>query len=511
MKKILTLFMFICLLTGALCITSVSASAEEPTTEKVVIRVAGMNKKGDLILPESFTSFEDGWNKAAKLAEDHDWMDKNGIIRIVVDLYSDWKADTSGSFGSSWGDGFANSTIEVPSNTKMMINMNGYTIDRGKTSNESDGEVIYMGTRADLIINGGQFGDTIVGLDEDPGFIKMGKITGGYSCSGAGGIHVSSHGMLVLNNVHVDGNAVEDDDGAAIAAYNNSTVIMNGGSISDNLLETSAWLVYGECYGTLYLSDSTAILTDVEMANNGYKGKLALGKGVIFADDSTVQLENCRITNNSRLVSGKNYNLPCATIATWGSSSVFEAKNCTFENNGEPTADYSKGDVTTVYTLFYQYGGVIKLDTCTIKNNQYKQMFYTKSGHVEATNCQFTDNRGIFFDGRSDEGTVFTNCTIKNNTYAGTDSLPFSFSHGSKKITFKDCDFGNHVVESNEYKEIINTEEVNGAIGSIFGEGSFPMLISLLALAIAVVSLVMNISAKKKREKSSIEADNEED
>ena len=138
-------------------------------------------------------------------------------------------------------------------------------------------------------------------------------------------------------------------------------------------------------------------------------------------------------------------------------------------------------------------------------------MFYTKSGHVEATNCQFTDNRGIFFDGRSDEGTVFTNCTIKNNTYAGTDSLPFSFSHGSKKITFKDCDFGNHVVESNEYKEIINTEEVNGAIGSIFGEGSFPMLISLLALAIAVVSLVMNISAKKKREKSSIEADNEED
>ena len=510
MKKIWTIFMLICLLTGVLCITAVSASAEEPTTGQVVIRVAGMNKKGDLILPESFTSFEDGWNKAAKLAEDHDWMDKNGIIRIVVDLYSDWVAD-DGEFGSSWGDGFANSTIEVPSNTKMMINMNGHTIDRGKESNESDGEVIYMGTRADLIINGGQYGDTIVGLDEDPGFIKMGKITGGYSCSGAGGIHVSSHGMLVLNNVHVDGNAVEDDDGAAIAAYNNSTVIMNGGSISDNLLETSAWLVYGECYGTLYLSDSTAILTDVEMANNGYKGKLALGKGIIFADDSTVQLENCRITHNSRLVSGKNYNLPCATIATWGSSSVFEAKNCTFENNGEPTADYSKGDVTTLYTLFYQYGGAIKLDNCIIQNNQYKQIFYTNTGNIKATNCQFLSNRGKFLEGSFDTGTNFTNCTIKDCSYGGKDSLIFSFSPSTEKVTFKDCDFGDHVVESNDYKEIINTEEVNGAIGSIFGEGSFPMLISLLALAIAVVSLVMNISAKKKREKSPIEADNEEE
>ena len=185
MKKIFIVVMALCLMVGAFCITS---SAE---TEKVVIRVAGMTENGSIILPETYTSFKDGWNRAAELAQKHEWMDENGIVRIVVDLYDDWNAPGNGKFGS--GTGFENDTIRVPGGTKMMINMNGHSINRGKTSYEYNGEVIFMGKKSELVINGGQYGDEIVKLGEDPGTTKMGTIKGGYSCSGAGGIHMDGN------------------------------------------------------------------------------------------------------------------------------------------------------------------------------------------------------------------------------------------------------------------------------------------------------------------------------
>jgi hypothetical protein len=47
-------------------------------------------------------------------------------------------------FASNWGDGFAWSTIYVPENANISLNLNGHTINRGLEDSEDDGEVIYI-------------------------------------------------------------------------------------------------------------------------------------------------------------------------------------------------------------------------------------------------------------------------------------------------------------------------------------------------------------------------------
>ena len=233
MRKILATIMTICLLASALC---VGASAATVSTNDV-IRVYGLQKDGKTtVLLNGYTKFDEGWEAAVDYAEDHDFMDQNGYDRIAVDLLADWKANDKGEFGESWkfasdwGDGFQYSTIYVPGNTRMMINMNGHTINRGLKQYELDGEVICIDDDADLIINGGKNGDSIARPDENTEAV-FGTFTGGFSSNGAGGIHMQDGSKLTLNNVKIEGNRVEDDDGAGIAVYNGASITVNGGSI----------------------------------------------------------------------------------------------------------------------------------------------------------------------------------------------------------------------------------------------------------------------------------------
>ena len=211
MKKIFAIILTLCLLVSTLCITSFAA-------EGAIIRVSGLKEDGETVEIENgdFKDFAEGWEAAVDFAKDHSYMDNNKYERIVVDLLADWNANEKGEFVKSSSDGFKNSTIYVPSETYITINLNQHTINRGLGDrNELDGEVIFVAEEANLIINGG-------------------TISGGNSDNGAGGIHIDDEATVTLNNVHVKGNTVDGDDGGGIALYDGATLIMNGGSISDN-------------------------------------------------------------------------------------------------------------------------------------------------------------------------------------------------------------------------------------------------------------------------------------
>ena len=200
MKKIFTIIMTIYLMASIFCITSFAV--EEPASN-AVIRVSGLKEDGiTLYYPENcdYKDFAEGWEAVVDYACDDDFMDDNDLLRIVVDFYADWNANDKGEFGKSSWTGFQYSTIYVPSDTRITINLNGHTINRGLKEYEYDGEVMYVEEDADVIINNG-------------------TITGGWSCNGAGGIHITNDACVTLNNVNVVGNKVDDDYGVGIAVY----------------------------------------------------------------------------------------------------------------------------------------------------------------------------------------------------------------------------------------------------------------------------------------------------
>jgi hypothetical protein len=245
MKKFFAILLTICMLASAFCIPALAA---DTPAAGVVLRVSALDKEGKPVKLENcdYKSFEDGWNAAMAIAGDSDEM--KAYSRIVVDLYADWKAD-DGVFTDDWwrnGPGFDWDTIYVPDDARVTLNMNGHTIDRGLTDNENNGEVICVDSDADIIINDG-------------------TIKGGHSDTGAGGIHVKSRVNITLNNVHIVGNAANEDDGGGIQLLGGSTLVMNGGSFRDNRLIGILNVSYG---GAVYVDDSTAVFTGVEFKNN---------------------------------------------------------------------------------------------------------------------------------------------------------------------------------------------------------------------------------------------------
>ncbi len=408
--------------------------------------------------------FEYGWNLAIEAAETDNYE------RVIVDLWEDWNTKEYG-------------VITIPSDARMTINMNGHTIDRGLgDSNEYSGEVIYVKSDADLTINGGKDGDTIVKSSENPGNIPMGKISGGNSDNGAGGIHIQDGARVTLNNVNLIGNAVDDDDGAAIAAYDGAILTMNGGSVSNNTLWCSHMGVAWSC-GGIYLNNAKAYLKDVEFADNIFRGYDQAFGVAIFSEDSDVIAENCTFKHNGYKNSKNNIWTPISVISVEGGS--FDIRNCLFEDNG--TKEVPNGpDMINIQ------GGIVRVSNSIFRNNSSSSAIFCNYGAVEVTDTIFEGTTGNVFRGEADEGSFFKNCTFSGNS---TDNSYKTFAFGEDNaLDFENCDFGDSTFND---RSLATFDGVAG-VGSIFGEGSFTMIVAILALGVSVACMGVTLSLKKK-------------
>lgn len=492
MKKLLTILLLLCVMAGALMI---SAAAEGSSA--AVLRVAGMLEDGKLVSPKTYTNFEEGWNAAAELALNDEWLAANQVRRIVVDLYAKWNADDDGEFGS--GTGFSGDAIHVPSDASMTINMNGHTIDRKLTTDRKNGEVINLGSGANLIVNGGQQGDPIVEAGKDPGTIPMGTIRGGNSYNGAGGIHMNSKSVLTLNNVHLTGNRVEDDDGSAIAAYSNSTVIINGGSVSNNVMHLSHSYYLTVPYGTIYLSDSKAVLNNVEFADNVGTGLHWADGLLVYLNDSKATLTDCLFRNNAYLVTEIDAEIPSNMFSISDAASSLEITRCRFENNGDEAHDITATPGRS-YDIFDIEGGTLTVTDSYFEGNKLNHIVHANKGTFEIKNCHFINNRARLYYNRVEEGSHFTNCTFSGNHLKGVSGVYCKYAYVSEEIDFIDCNFLDNPLVDEKYKKsnIIDSSAPNGATASIFGEGSLTVILAILAFGSSIVSIVMTVAYNKK-------------
>ena len=484
MKKIFALVLTLCLMAGALCITAFAAESDT-----IVMEVSGLKKDGTIVSLNYWTKFDEGWEKAVDFAEDEDFMEEQGLDRIIVDLKADWNANEDGEFGKSSWDGFRYSTIHVPSDTRITINMNGHKINRGLgDNNEDDGEVIYVDDNADLIINGGKSGDPIVKSSENTEGIPMGTITGGNSDNGAGGIRIMDGARVTLNNVNLIGNAVDDDDGSAIAAYDGAVLVMNGGSVSNNTLWRTFWS-YVTPYGAIYLNDATGYFNNVEFADNIFRGYDHAYGVALYVRNSDVTLENCSFFHNGyRNLNLSNKILSPSSIITIDEGTL-TFNNCLFENNGTEGL-FNGPDVISMF------GGTVKINKSIFLNNQSTRAIFCKSGTVEVTETTFEGNTGNVFNGTADEGSFFKNCTFTNNSEE--DYWTFSFGEDNK-LTFEDCEIDDDATYNDKSRATFITNGRAKAAGSIFGEGSLSMIVAILAFASSAVSIFLTVYYNKKK------------
>ena len=510
MKRIFAILMTICLLAAALSIT---AFAAEAPAEGVVIRVSATDKKtAEDVVIQDYTEFDEGWEGAIDFALSEEEMEK--YSRVIVDFYGDWTADEDGVFGdswrlgSNWGDGFQYSTIYVPENVNITLNLNGHTINRDLEESENDGEVIYIDEDADVIINNG-------------------TIKGGKSENGAGGIHVNE-AYLTLNNVHIENNVADGDDGGGIALYD-STLVMNGGSFKNNVIVGSSLNASFNCYGgAVYVNDSKATFENVEFKNNQTENDNDYG-AAIYADDSEVYMNNCIFDGNGIKDDEKNFKTSCSIIHAY--DSTVNVEKSTFTNNGggyyyETRYTYMGkeylGFYSSVFTL--EDSDLYISGDSKISNNNVYHIFFARGGGsgVYATDTTITDNTAmVMWSGeKHDNDNYFKNCTLNNNKLTSdkievaqrvySDYNGKSFYIGvyenfpAIRITFTNCDMGDSkfdewAVDYVKFVDCQNAPKNNPYSGSIFGEGSLTMIIALLALIASGVAICLTIVSNKKK------------
>ena len=455
----------------------VKITTSEVTREEAVIGIELLREDGTVDSVRYYKDFASGWDYAVECAE------TNFFDHIVINLYTDWNSHKYGA-------------ITIPENARVTLNLNGHTIDRGLgNNNEYNGEVICINEDADVIINGGKSGDPIVEAGKDPGEIEMGTITGGNSDNGAGGIHVKDGAKLTLNNVHVDDNISDDDNGAGIAIYEGASLVMNGGSLSHNSLVGSTLGSDSYQGGGLYVYKGTAILDNVEIKNNQAYNDEGAGMAV-YAYESEVALSNCIIDGNGLKTNADNSYPGYATI--YVNKSELTVTKTRFTNNG--TYVYHSGARDYIFSTVI--GGRrtsnVKLDECVFENNNVACIFYFTNGadsaQLNATKCEIVNNKSSVHSWT--QGTlVFEKCTFNNNKSQNGDEA-FD-NNGYQTIILRDCSMGD-----SDYRDktdiIFEDSNGNKLSASIFGEGSLTMIVSFVALIASVAALVVNVSSKKK-------------
>lgn len=190
----------------------------------------------------------------------------------------------------------SNSTLSIPSGTKVTINLGGFTLDRKLTQRgEGGGQVITIREGATLNLSNG-------------------TLKGGWG-GNAGGVS-NEAGTANLTDVTITG-CTGDDKGGAICNLSGGTLTMKGGSITGNTSFDKDDPTGGG--GIFNAEGATATLTDVTVTGNQAKSK---GGGGI-CNYGTLTLDGCTITGNTCEKNGGGiYNFSTATLNMKGKMTI---------------------------------------------------------------------------------------------------------------------------------------------------------------------------------------------
>ena len=212
----------------------------------------------------------------------------------------------------------SNSTLSIPSNATVTINLGGHTLDRGLTQRgEGGGQVITVREGATLNLSNG-------------------TLTGGWG-GDSGGIN-NEGGTANLTNVTITG-CTGDDRGGGIVNRTGSTLNMTGGSITNNVSRDESGIPAGGG-GIFNASGATATLTNVTITGN--ETKVYGGGGI--DNFGTLTLNGCTITGNTSKANG---------------AGIWTSAGSTLNMLGEMTVADNAASESVASNLFLSNGAVI--------------------------------------------------------------------------------------------------------------------------------------------------------
>ena len=266
-------------------------------------------------LPGNFSDNERIWNEAVQYSQN------NGTTNVLVKLNGNWTAATNSTYGTSFGSGsgFSNGRIYVPSGANIILDLNGKTIDRGLSSQRSNGSVIFVEGILRLIDSGFDSKTIydLTGLYDESTIhdITSGKIKGGNNSFG-GGIEVIKgefymYGGAIYKNKATGGGGIFGSGSATIhiydgIIYNNMANSQGGGVYVMN--HCKAYIHGGHIFGNRANNEGGGIASEVgDLEISGGKISYNTAKyngGAIYLTDldndsqATTKIDNCIITNN---------------------------------------------------------------------------------------------------------------------------------------------------------------------------------------------------------------------
>ena len=267
-------------------------------------------------------------------------------------------------------DGKDKEGLQVKPGKKVILDLNGYTLDRGlkyTQGNSSTGHAIHVLSRATLTIR-----DTH----------GTGIITGGGAHSSVGilgnhggGVAIQNGGTCILESGTITGNGAKWGGGV----YTEGTFRMTGGAISGNGSSDSGGGIHVGSNGTLEITGGT--ITGNQSAEDG--------GGIYNSGSKNVTIANANITGNT--ARGKD---------------SFEQDDPYFTIDVPGVGNVGVQGFTHLTYTQYNYGGA------GFSND--------KGGTATLKNCVITGNHGYSSGGgvyNTEKCTLtLENCTVENNT-----------------------------------------------------------------------------------------------
>ncbi len=326
--------------------------------------------------------------------------------------------------------------IYLPENAKIILDLNGNSINRNMEAGVVWGSVIFVGWNAELTVRDSKApaGGTAPLFDADGKRLVdnngktilngTGKIMGGWSTNGyAGGITVLQNGTLNFESGAVQSNKSQSNmsthaGGILLNGWqeDRATLNMTGGVIADNVDSVNGNLaggggIYGE-YENVNITGGYVVGNSILGSINGYSAG-----GIGLARAYTANIENVLVAENTGVVGGLNvydeYNI-------LKPGEVVTVKNVTIKNNTNDACPHAGG--LNLWGDSSQTAPFL-VENCTITGNEIS----LKSGYASAT--YYSECAGAYFTW----GTfTIKNCLITDNKTAyGVAGMQFLQAKGT--------------------------------------------------------------------------------
>ena len=292
----------------------------------------------------------------------------------------------------------------------ITLDLNGYTLDRAQSAASLLGGVFTVAPGASLTVC-------------DSGEGGTGTITGGYADKGGA---FYNDGTLIIEGGAITDNHVshENNENRGGAIYNKGTLIIKNCTISGN---------DGDDGGAIFnTADGSAELTNVTISNNI---SVNHGGGAIV-NYGALTLQNCTVTGNTSKSNG-------GAIWTNAGGSAVTITNTTIKNNSTSNDDTRGGAIyiesgSVAVTggkiadntakdggaVFNNASGTLNLTDVFVHSNKSTQRgggSITNYGTATLTDCDVWDNEaktngGAIWTGGSQADVTLTNCVVTGNT-----------------------------------------------------------------------------------------------